>query len=521
MLSKKNLLFFNSIYGIIIVFVLVVFINIAASYVHLRGDFSRGQIYSVSRATKDVLKSLEQPVLFRLFYSKELPSQVEISKNYVMNLLREYKNAGNVNLEFIPVDREGRSVELAVQSGILPMRFDIYSKDKFEQTEGFFGLEISYLDRRELLPFIDNVPTLEYVLTASIANMTNEKRLSLGFITNADAKNVYSLPSNLVRALESRYDVAPVALLSSSDTTKDYSALMLIAPQRDLNDIELMALDNYLVNGGSVMVLYDTRVNNMESFLSTAKGNKFLMFLANSGIEMQNTFVKDEQSQPIQMEMRQGMVNTTNIIKFPPFVLASNLNKQNPITADLESIIMPFASAITVTGGLDYENLAYSSDRSWYDLSEGEEQNININPFEKMEISTSSVRGPFSLAVALSGKFTPYFATTRMQPVKPGRMVVISTSKIIEESYNMPDVNFIFFLNAVDYLAQNYSLIGIRSKVVGLRPLKELSSSSKTLFRYINIVLPVILAAVLGMGFYLRRRHLNRCYKDLLLKHNE
>jgi ABC-type uncharacterized transport system involved in gliding motility auxiliary subunit len=60
-----------------------------------------------------------------------------------------------------------------------------------------------------------------------------------------------------------------------------------------------------------------------------------------------------------------------------------------------------------------------------------------------------------------------------------------------------PD-NLSFFVNSIDWLADDTGLISLRTKAVTSRPIDQLEDGTKSLLKYLNFFLPMLL--VLGYG---------------------
>jgi ABC-type uncharacterized transport system involved in gliding motility auxiliary subunit len=70
-----------------------------------------------------------------------------------------------------------------------------------------------------------------------------------------------------------------------------------------------------------------------------------------------------------------------------------------------------------------------------------------------------------------------------------------------------PNLNFI--INGIDYLSGDEELIEIRSRGVTSRPLDELSKSSRSFWKWLNILLPGILVIFYGL-FRMKRNKQKR-----------
>jgi ABC-2 type transport system permease protein len=174
----------------------------------------------------------------------------------------------------------------------------------------------------------------------------------------------------------------------------------------------------------------------------------------------------------------------------------SGLSEESPVTNRLERVVFPWVSSIDVLaegeGTPEATVLVHSSDQSW-----SETQQMDLNP--QRNFMPRPPVGERDLAVLLRGTFESYFAGqeppgsengeawegTQLASSPETQLIVIGSSRFIESDYiaQYPE-NGVLFLNAVDWLTLGESLIGIRSRVVTARPLKEIGESTKSTIRF-------------------------------------
>ena len=107
---------------------------------------------------------------------------------------------------------------------------------------------------------------------------------------------------------------------------------------------------------------------------------------------------------------------------------------------------------------------------------------FSLNPTAQYSHQPTDEKGPFNLAVVVD---------------KPSRFIVSGCARFADGRYASPS-NLTFFLNAIDWLAQDESLIAIRSKGVSERPLRPVSKGIKRTVRWLDILLPSVLLIVVG-----------------------
>lgn len=503
--------------GAILIAAILATLNIISDFVYLRLDFSQGKIYSISKATKKTLLSLEDPVIIELYYSKKLPLQIMVMKDYFADISKEYCRAskGKVKFSLIEIEPTKQGKQNAVRKGIIPVRFDVYSKERFEATEGFFGVVFKYREDKKVIPFVSSVEGLEYLLTSKIISLTAKIKPKIGFVTGFDCIDINRLPGTFRQQLEEKYELESVDLNAS--TLPGIKTLLFLGPQQKIPQENLLTLDKYLLSGSNLLVALDTHKINPQIFTAEKNETNLENFLLHHGIKIEPEMILDIQSQSIQVTQRKGMYLFANIVKYPAFVTVNDLNRENPVTRQITSLILPFVSPLEITkkSVLKSQVLAKSSSKSWLIASEGKKL-LSINPFDKLTPSQESPKGPFDLITYLEDNFT-HFDTNDSKTALKSRLMVVGTSKFISPDYRMPDENYLFFANVIDWISQSEELISVRSKTAKFVPLVEISLVKKIFVKYSNILLPPFMAIFLGFVLWQVNTKRKNKYKKLLL----
>lgn len=505
-----------------LIIIYIVIINAIFYYTSIRLDITRSKIYSLSKGTKNILKKIDDNLFIDLYYSQQLPVQVSVNKDYAIAILKDYVfySRGKIKFSGIKIKNDdSEKKKQAINEGITPVRFDVISKEKFEQTEGFLGIVIRYQDKKDVIPFISDISNLEYDLSSRINSMIKEKKNKIYFITDAGGLSNYRLTPELKNQLSTNYDIEDTTLENLYYSTQDITACY-IGPSSILNEKELFYLDQLLVKGARVFLAYDRKYTSMDSFFTRDNSTGIEKILEKNGIKIKNTLIMDESSQAIQIGFRQGFFLVTNIVKYPFFILTQNLNKEHPTVRDVYSLTIPFASPIEISTQthLNITPVIYSSKLSW---ARKENSYVSIYPFQRYEILEDDIKGPFTLAISVKGKFNSSFEKDieiqkdkkkeKLKCIKEGEkeslLYIITSSKFIHQD-NLNSENIQYFINILNYISQDEALLLIRSKKAGFIPLKEIKDSYKIIIKYANIFLPVILLTALGI-YRLRAYKLN------------
>ncbi len=170
--------------------VLVVLVNAAAVTFFFRTDLTANGLYSLSRASRDVVSSLSEPLTINVFFTKNLPAPHNSTERYLRDLLEEYAMHANrhFNFRFYNVsaeegdlsERTRRNQELARNYGVYPVQIRAIEKDEMTFQNAYMGLAAIHGDLVEKIPTITSTEDLEYTLTQMMRKLTNKISVLLG-----------------------------------------------------------------------------------------------------------------------------------------------------------------------------------------------------------------------------------------------------------------------------------------------------------------------------------------------------
>jgi ABC-type uncharacterized transport system involved in gliding motility auxiliary subunit len=169
---------------------LVVLLNIAGMTLFARIDLTGNQIYSLSKASRDAVKSLSEPLTLHVFFTRNLPAPHNSTERYLHDLLAEYAvSAGkNFNYRFYDVSPDDGSPQsakienqkLAESYGVYPVQIQAVESDEVKFQKAFMGLVLIHGDLVERIPAITSTDGLEYQITTAVQKLTNKVSVLLG-----------------------------------------------------------------------------------------------------------------------------------------------------------------------------------------------------------------------------------------------------------------------------------------------------------------------------------------------------
>ncbi len=499
--------------NITIVALIIIIVNLIFLNTNIKLDITRDKIYTLSKGTKNTLNKIEDNLFIDFYYSKELPSQVNATKEYVLAVLKDYASLSDkIKISTIKVDDKKETRNQAISEGITPVRFDIISKEKFEQREGFLGIVLRYQNKKETIGFISDTSSFEYDLTTRIKNIIKDKKDEIYFITDYGALSSYRLPSKISQILSTNYELKSETLKDLYFSTQSQT-ISLIGPSIQFEEKDLFYLDQIILRGTRLFIALDTKYTSLESFFTRDNKTGIEKILEKNGIQIKNTLITDRNAQAIQIAFRQGPFVITNIVKYPYFIITDNLSKEHPITKDIYALTLPFVSPVEYS--TQTLNITPLVKTSRYSLAKKENSYININPFQDYEFSKDDLKGPFTVSIIAEGKFKSSFDNIPKEvekevkekklkiehikeATKPTTLFLVTSSKfLINEDLNPENIQF--FINSLAFLTYDEDIFTIRTKKAGFIPLKEIKDELKVIIKYFNIFFPIIIIITIGI----------------------
>ncbi len=493
MLTKKKI-----ITSIILIFGILLLINIIAERFFVRLDFTQGHQYTLSKATKNILNKLDAPVTVTAYFSENLPPDIEQVRKDFLDLLIEYANAsdGKVVYQFINPNKDQESEMKAQEAGIQPLVINVRDRDQMKQQRAYLGAVLQYGSRTEKIPFIQPGSAMEYALSSTIKKLTLKNKTKIAFLQGDGEPPLSSMPQ-LDEQLSILYEINTLTLTDSTEIPNNYKTIIIVAPADTIAPTLLKQLDDFLARGGRLLIA----LNRVKGNLSNAMGESLYTglsgWLKTKGIDVQNSFVVDANCGSVMVRQQQGIFIMNTPVKFPYLPIISNF-ADHPITKGITSVMMPFVSPVKFNSqdsAVHYTTLATTSEKAGVQTPP---VYFNVSKeWNKDDFPISSI----PVAVAAEGKFVNN-TFSKLVVFGSGDFAVNGEG---QSAQRLSKDNVNLMANAVDWLSDDTGLIELRTKGITSRPINpNLKDSTKTLLKYLNFLLPLLL--ILGYGLF-RYKH--------------
>ena len=366
---------------------------------------------------------------------------------------------------------------------------------------------------------------------------------------------------NLLRQqLSQVYSVRDVDLADGLPPT-GVDVLLLLGPQ-NLTDKQRFAVDQFLMRGGSVVVLagnYAVAQDPMSGQLALKPLEGTLgEQLRHYGVDVLQTLVLDAQNQPLPTQVVRNAggieVQEVQALNYPFFVdvRQNGMDSKAGIAGDLANVALNWTTPVVITGtnvtqtDLQTSTLAVtgttllrSSANAW--LSSDTDIQPNFKRFPTSGFAPAEGQlGVQPLAVSLQGSFESFFAgkpnplsesapisataaETRTAPIvmpllqaeDSARLVVVGSSEFVDDAVlqmasslagDQVLNNVQFVQNAVDWAAEDTDLLSLRSRGLATHLLEPLGETQQQFWELLTYFLVLAGLVAAGGAVYAWRR---------------
>ena len=471
----------NSV-SILLVAGIVILLNVLSKQLFFRIDLTEGKQYTLSKATKDILKNLDDPVTIKAYFSEDLPPNVAKTKRDFQEMLVEYTNIskGDVDYEFVNPNDDPTVEQEAVQNGISPVMINVREKDQVKQQKAFLGAIVKLGEQQEVIPFVQPGGAMEYSLTTSIKKLSVLDKPSIALIQGHGEAGVQEL-SQAVQSLSILYNVEPVDITTASIDPRFKTAAM-VAPKDTFQAQDFAKLDEFLARGGQLFLAFDRVTGDLQNASGSAVDIGLFGWLGGKGIQVEDAFVTDASCGNVTVQQRNGFLTFNSQVSFPFLPVVKSFS-DHPVTEGLEQVIFEFASPIRFVG----------------------DSTSKFTPIVTSSAKAGSVRVPTNFDVNKQWADSDFpqsnlaMGAVLENMSNQSKIVVFSDGNfpISGDRGQNPD-NVSLMVNSIDWLSDDTGLIELRTKGVSSRPIEELEDGRRSFLKYLNFLLPIGLILIYG-----------------------
>ncbi|MDH5282500.1 MAG: Gldg family protein [Gemmatimonadota bacterium] len=484
--------------GVLLMVATLVVVNLLGGYIGGRLDLTPGRLYTLSEGSRSLARSLDDLVTIKVFASKELPAEVALLERDLADLLRDLRAAGGGRIRIVQSDpgddaearREARTL------GVTPVQFNVVGRSELQVKEGYFGLVIQYADQTHPIPVIQRTDDLEYRIAAAIRSLTRKSKPVIGLVVAMDDWGREGRTLGLVQQELSRsYTVVPVSLDDPANLADSIRTIIVAGQPDSLVPAVRERFAEFFRSGGSALIMTTGAPVDGRTPQVSAREPAWNELLAPFRVKIRPDLVYDLAANQIVPMPGEG---GAQVLRPYPLWLRARAVPGTIVTDGVGEVSLLWSSSIDTLpgqGGLITPLLLSSRAAG---VAEGM---IDLDPtrfFPETDLRSRPLAVMVQPADADTGRAR-------------GRLVLVGNMEFATDRYaSSAAENGIFVLNAIDWLAQDEALIGIRSRDRRPPRLVFTSPALQQGIKYANVAGIPLLIAVGGFIHLVRRRRRSR-----------
>lgn len=513
--------------------VILILVNIIGSFKFFRVDLTAEKRFSLNSATKDLLASLDDRVLFKVYLEGNFPADFQRLQRETKQMLDEFRAYSPlIEYTFInPNESEDNKTRREVweelrYKGLEAIQIEENEEGGSATKQVFPGALVTYAENEVPLQLLitqfatapnqqinNSIEKLEFTLANAIRRATLAEKPRIAFLEGhgeLEAKYVgdigrelsqyYAVDRFNLREFVSDSITNQLSLVAQQRRLNVYDALIIAKPTQPFSDLDKYLIDQFIMGGGKTMWFLDPVFAEMDSlsyrpqFLAYPYPDNLNLtdFLFRYGVRVNTNLVQD---------MVAGGINDRRKVNrwiYFPLIMPQ---VDHPITKDLNAVKLEFASTVDtiIAKGVKKTYLLRTSP---YSRTVSTPHMVNLQTLYDEPQESNFRQSNLPVGVLLEGEFESAFKN-RITP-KHGQgqqlslieksaktqMLVVGDGDIIKNQLNLVNPNIPrgqplplgydqftgmqygnkdFILNAIDYMLDDSGLISIRSRELTLR----------------------------------------------------
>ena len=545
----------------------LVVVNWLASLYHTRVDLTNEKRFTLSSATKKLLKKLDDEVKVDVFMKGDFPSGFKKLANSTGEVLQEFKELAGKKIQyrFISPEEnvEGTDVKWAdtlSAMGFYPINLTSQVKAGQQQQNIYpvafvhYKEQVSpvilYQGRTKAItyPEINSAEALmEFNFANAIDRLTRTEKAMIVYSAGngepVDART-YDLSENVLKA---DYKFQPVDMNAIPGIPASVQLLMIVKPAKPFSDETKLKIDQFVMRGGKLLLFVDKLEAELDSLQSKKgevvaydRGLELNDMLFKYGVRINSDLVMDLQCDFLPFDVNgNGQFELLPWNYFPVFETRSNhiINKNlgfvsgrfvNSVdTVEAEGI----RKTVLLSSSANARSIATPALISVKENSDApENERFKRSNIPVAMLLEGKFRSLFSnrLSQAMRDSLQKYGGTFMSQCIADNKIIVVADGDIVLNSVikgNQPIpmgmnpytfgsqrefafANRDFLQNCLDYLVNPSGLSEAKAKDYTLRLLdKKKTDAGKMNWQLINIAVPVLLVILFAVLYqFLRKR---------------
>ncbi len=472
----------------------LVLVNMIGQRLKFRLDLTADKRFSLSPATLNLLAGLPETVTVTAYFTEKMPPDLAVARQDFKDLLVEYgtRSNGNLVFEFIDPNSADSLKMKAQQEGIQPLLATTREKDRAENLEVYMGCVVRMGEQKTVVSAIQQGSALEWAVSSAIKEVSILEKPVVGIVQGHGEATLQEL-NQLVQSLSAMYTVQPTAIYDSVPIHDRFQALVFAGPTEQISPMQLDRLHDFLARGKGAVFAYEAVRSDLGTTPVAEMRNTGLEpWLEKHGMRIDQRIVVDQRCNQVQVMQQMGNYSMPVPIAFHYFPVLTGF-AEHQVSQGLDVVVFQFCAPISPAvrdSTLRYTPFLFTSERS------GTVPSPQIIEPRKQWSEADFPLGPQTVGAEVAGAFGSG---------PEGRLILFTNGGFCESGTSERPAqvnpgNLNLMVNAVDRATGQNDLLGLRGKEINYRPIDELGDGARSTLKWINLLLPVLVALLYGLG---------------------
>lgn len=433
-------------------------------------DLTQERMYSISDNTRNVLDTLDEEVTVYV-----LANEAEADPT-IQTLLSRYTDySERIHVEFRD-PQEYLNFAAQYTSEALPENSFIIMGENKVSTVAYNECYVYDMTDYNYYMSYGSFPTIgfdaEGQFTSAIHYVVSDELPVVYMVSGHDE---YQVPDALLNQIyKENIELISLDLTTSAAIPENAGALMILGPMVDFTEDEIALLEEYVAEGGDVLILLSTLGENM---------TRFTHFLSEYGIGIQEGVVFE--------------ADTNYYYSYPYYLIADY--SAAIVTEGLSDPKLPVLLAqcvgmeqLEAAAGVTVTPLLYTSDTAY--------SKTNTAEMESFDMEEGDIYGPFILG--MQAQLSHADGTS-------SNLLVYGTEFLMDENVNLATSgsNYSLFVNSLKWIMGHENTVGVEAKSYTYNEVILFSQNRILIFQIVLLGVIPGLFLVAGIILFVRRRH--------------
>jgi len=543
----------------------IILLSSASSFLRLRLDLTEDKRYTLSDPTRKVLSCVKNDIYVQVYLDGEMPIPLKKLKRSVREMLDEFRIASGRKIDYEFINPSGSSdakqrqvrYQSLINKGLNPINIQAGDAEGGSTQKIIFpgmlincnGIEVpvNFLNNNPSISYEQNilhsVEGLEYELIQNIATLSSDTIYKVAFIEgHGEIPEIET--ADLTLNLARFFTIDRGTIGGKPGILDNYAAVIIAGPEKEFNESDKLVLDQYIMNGGKVIWLFDEVAINSDSLVFGETVGLYRPLNIEDQIFMYGARVNPVIVQDLDcmiIRLKVGTGNTNQQIVPAPWVYYPLLipSANHSVTRNLNRVKGEYTNYID-TVGLDTaikKTILLSTSKNCRTISPP--LMVSLKEAELTPDEKDYNKSGLPVAVLLEGIFQSAFRNRVISNLtddknlkirtesRNTKLIIIADADIIRNEVRRVGLeetplplgqdkytgqmfgNRDFLINCLNYMVDDHGIMGLRSRELKLRLLnKSMVKSEKPMWQLINVFGPLVLVILAGLIYsYYRKRN--------------